>query len=187
MPSDIALVPSTRTVPTHHHQLETSSKTDEHYTPAKIKDALTRFRPEGFSLDPCSNSHTEPNIVADCHYTKEDDGLNSPWFGSVFCNPPFSAVKAWVQKAIDELNYDTEELIFLSKFDARVGWFPILMDNADLFCVVQGYCRYGESKNAATFSTVLWYFGDRHDDFMHSFKDLGWVCARLYSNPLDNQ
>jgi hypothetical protein len=170
-------------MPTHHHQLETSSKTDEHYTPARIKEVLSLFRPQGFDLDPCSNSKANPNIPADCHYTIEDNGLIKPWFGSVFCNPPFSDMKNWVDKALHEFVTDhVEELILLTKFDARVGWFPKLM-YSDMFCVVEGYCRYGNAKNAATFSTVLWYFGDRQDEFIYHFEDLGWVCARLLSNP----
>ena len=58
--------------------------TDEWYTPPFIFDALS-IR---FDLDPCSpgQGHWVP---ADNVYTKEDDGLSKPWFGTVFMNPPF--------------------------------------------------------------------------------------------------
>lgn len=170
---------------THHHKLETSSKSDEHYTPAKIKDALLLFNPEGFSLDPCSNSATEPNIVADCHYTIDHNGLAQPWFGSVFCNPPFSAIKPWATKAIQEISRgEMSELIFLSKFDGRVSWFSILMEHSNLYCVVQGYCRYGEMTTPATFTTVLWYFGEREERFYECFSSIGWVCTKLPNNKM---
>ena len=53
-----------------------------------------------FDLDPCSPGpgHWVP---ANKIYTKEDDGLTSPWEGSVFMNPPFGGRNGhipWMKK-----------------------------------------------------------------------------------------
>lgn len=52
----------------------------------------------GFTLDVAAAAH---NAKCDRYYTRVDDGLNQPWFtvGSVWCNPPYSGLDAWVSKA----------------------------------------------------------------------------------------
>ena len=158
--------------------LEKSSKTDEHYTPQKITDFLYKFCPE-FDLDPCSDSNK--NIKAKRHYTQEDNGLAKSWNGRVFVNPPFSDVSDWVKKALDEYRkQNCDEVIFLSKFDSRVGWFKPLAQNFSPLCVVEGYVSYhGNDGDAATFSTALWYLGDRRNLFIRIFSDLGWLFQVL--------
>ncbi len=42
----------------------------------------------GFDLDPCTPIN-RPWDTAKNHYTKEDDGLLLPWFGRIWCNPPY--------------------------------------------------------------------------------------------------
>lgn len=42
----------------------------------------------------CDESH-----LASKFYEKADDGLSKPWFGRVWCNPPFSDIGPWVWKA----------------------------------------------------------------------------------------
>lgn len=41
-----------------------------------------------FDLDPCA-AVGQPWPTASMMYTEEDDGLGQPWFGRVFCNPPY--------------------------------------------------------------------------------------------------
>ncbi len=52
-----------------------------------------------FALDVAA---TRENAKCDCWYTKKRDGLRSAWFGRVWCNPPFSDIRAWVEKAWQE-------------------------------------------------------------------------------------
>ena len=165
----------------HFTSLEKSGKTDEHYTPEKITNFLYQFCPE-FDLDPCSNPGK--NIKAKKHYTQEDNGLEQIWEGSVFINPPFSDVETWVNKALDEyMKGNCKEVVFLSKFDGRVGWFKPLISNFSPFCIVQGYVSYyGNDGDAATFTTALWYLGERKDDFIQAFESLGWVCQVVDQN-----
>jgi len=41
-----------------------------------------------FDLDPCAND-PQPWPCAERSYTPQDNGLLRPWFGFVFCNPPY--------------------------------------------------------------------------------------------------
>jgi phage N-6-adenine-methyltransferase len=53
-----------------------------------------------FDLDPCA---TDATAKADQYFTREEDGLQQPWFGSVFVNPPYSHPEPWIVKAIREV------------------------------------------------------------------------------------
>ena len=63
------------------------------------------LRPLGsFDLDPCAPV-TRPWDTATRHYTVDDGGLDLPWAGRVWCNPPFGreAVK-WLARMRDHGN-----------------------------------------------------------------------------------
>lgn len=55
--------------------------TDDWLTPPSVIEALGPF-----DLDPCA-SIAQPWQTADVQYTH--DGLTRPWFGRVWCNPPY--------------------------------------------------------------------------------------------------
>lgn len=50
----------------------------------------------GFDLDVAAAAH---NAKCKRWYGIADDGLSQPWTGAVWCNPPYSNIGAWVQKA----------------------------------------------------------------------------------------
>lgn len=51
----------------------------------------------GFTLDVCAQAH---NAKCARHFTPENDGLAQSWAGEVvWCNPPFSSIEPWVEKA----------------------------------------------------------------------------------------
>lgn len=56
---------------------------DEWLTPPEILRALGAF-----DLDPCAPIN-RPWPTAATHYTINDNGLTMPWFGRVWCNPPY--------------------------------------------------------------------------------------------------
>ena len=62
--------------------------------PAFFAQLSERF--SGFTLDVAAAAH---NAKCDRYYTAEDDGLAQPWSGRVWCNPPYSDCRAWVEKA----------------------------------------------------------------------------------------
>lgn len=72
---------------------------DEWLTPPDILSELGRF-----DLDPCAPV-TRPWDTADHHYTIADDGLSLPWFGRVWCNPPYGLEAAqWLDKLAEHGN-----------------------------------------------------------------------------------
>lgn len=70
---------------------------DEWLTPPSILDALGQF-----DLDPCAPIN-RPWPTAAQHYTIADDGLVKPWFGRVWCNPPYgqpAVVGPWLNRMV---------------------------------------------------------------------------------------
>lgn len=66
---------------------------DEWLTPPEIIRALG-----GFDLDPCAPVN-RPWDMASQHYTVMDNGLQKPWFGRVWCNPPYGRETfKWIEK-----------------------------------------------------------------------------------------
>jgi hypothetical protein len=67
---------------------------DAWYTPKWVFDGLG----VEFDLDVASPAEPLPWIPARERYTVADDGLALPWFGLVWCNPPYSAPTAWCKR-----------------------------------------------------------------------------------------
>ncbi len=70
---------------------------DDRGTPQEFFDELdARYH---FNLDVAAAPH---NAKCEYYYTRLDDGLLQPWWGSVWCNPPYSGLDRWLEKAWDE-------------------------------------------------------------------------------------
>lgn len=84
-------------------QLEMISRSDgmedpnERYTPRALFEPLDKEF--SFTLDVCA---TAESAKCERFFTKAEDGLVQPWNGedeTVWCNPPFDNIEAWVKKA----------------------------------------------------------------------------------------
>ncbi len=73
---------------------------DDHYTPKWIFDLLGLR----FDIDVASPPGGIPWIPADKYYTQADDGLLQPWYGRIWCNPPFSKPGPWADRMIEHQN-----------------------------------------------------------------------------------
>lgn len=74
---------------------------NQRFTISRAKDWCLRIAGvREFTLDvaACAESHH-----AHLWYGQAEDGLRMPWFGDVFCNPPWDNIGAWVEKAWYEM------------------------------------------------------------------------------------
>lgn len=66
----------------------------------------------GFTVDVAA-SHE--NYLCDRYFTLEEDGLKQSWAGErVWCNPPYSNVRGWVEKAWHEMDAGCELVVMLA-------------------------------------------------------------------------
>lgn len=80
---------------------------DDRATTPEVFDPLhARF---GFTIDVAASAH---NAKLERYFTIEDDGLAQSWAGErVWCNPPYSKIGPWVEKAWAEV--DRAEVIVM--------------------------------------------------------------------------
>lgn len=134
-----------------------SSATDQWSTPQDFFDALNEEF--NFTLDPCAD---EFNHKCDKYYTVEEDGLKQDWGGEVvFCNPPYGiAIKDWVKKCSDESkNPDTTVVMLIpARPDTRYFHDYIYEKPNVEIRFIKGRLKFGDSKNAAPFPSMVVVF-----------------------------
>lgn len=90
--------------------------------PALFARLNERFR---FTLDAAA---THANAKCERYYTLEDDGLTMPWAGRVWCNPPYSQIGKWVEKAWEESDRCELIVMLLPANRPEQGWWQDLVE-----------------------------------------------------------
>lgn len=125
---------------------------DEWSTPHIFFEGIKQeFGP--FDLDPCVSDSLYAK--AEKYFTPEDDGLKQEWFGHVFVNPPFSDLKGWSQKIIEQMNNPLVKSITLLTPAHKVEqtWFTdILFPYISELYYIKGRLQY-ETMNGAKMSS----------------------------------
>lgn len=152
---------------------ERTTASDEWWTPKWIVDALGHF-----DLDPCEPVAPRYKL-ADMGYTKEDDGLSRPWFGRVWCNPPYS------QPLLDQFCRKMAEhrdgiiLVFARMGNKTIQ--NILLPNADAILFLRHRIRFvspnGEKGSAGCDSCLIAFGENNVRALAHSGLD-GFLMVR---------
>lgn len=145
----------------------TEATRDDWQTPLELVRALGAF-----DLDPCANCQA-PTRLATCGFTAADNGLEQPWHGRVWLNPPYGAeARRWIARLVAHGNgialipprvgakwfhetvLDTFDSILFLKgriafLDPATG-FPVKGNNADSIFVA-----YGDENTAALAASGL--------------------------------
>lgn len=137
-----------------NNELFFSSKSDDWSTPPQFFRELDAEL--HFDLDVCA---TEENRKCLRYFSKEQDGLQQSWAGCrVFCNPPYSQIKKWVEKAYRE---GTQEgtlvaLLIPARTDTRY-FHDFILHRAEVR-FIKGRLKFGDQKNAAPFPSMVVIF-----------------------------
>ena len=96
------------------------SKSDKWATPKEILDPLqTEFQ---FNYDPCPITW-QPGDV---------DGLTAEWGSSTFCNPPYSNVAKWIEKAHTEWKKGKTVVMLINAVTDTVAFHKFIYNQAEL-------------------------------------------------------
>jgi hypothetical protein len=70
------------------------------------------------------------------HYTIEDDGLQQPWFGRVFCNPPYDTalIVRFIRRCVEHRN---AVALTFARTDTRL-FHELIFPNADSILFIKG-------------------------------------------------
>lgn len=127
---------------------------DEWYTPPWLIQELGGK----FGTDPCCPQRN--HWTAHQCWTLEDNGLDQPWSGLVFCNPPYSSPLPWVER----LREHPEGGIMLVPV-RQSWWFQqaalasctawALLETRIAFCDLHGQ-KIGKGYSADVFCLICW-------------------------------
>ena len=145
-----------------NRKLMFSSNTDEWSTPQNVFDELNaEFH---FTLDPCADEH---NHKCKKYYTKEENGLHYCWIGeTVFCNPPYGkTIGEWVCKCYCEFTEFGTTCVMLIPARTDTKWFHEYIYNKKGVEIrfIKGILKFGDSKNAAPFPSMIVVFGGKNE------------------------
>lgn len=133
----------------------------EWYTPPFVFQALG----VRFDLDPCSPGVDKSHVPADRHYVLPgNDGLVDPWYGFVWCNPPYGRQTGqWLKRLSDHGNGIA--LVF-SRTGSR--WFQDVAGTCSSVVFIAGRVKFvsgatGQQSGNAGADSMLLGWGSQAD------------------------
>lgn len=160
-----------------------SRASDEWFTPRHILDGGKACDPLGrFALDPCW--HPDSLVVADHTRARVlgEDGLALDWSTVatpgrvVWCNPPYSAIAAWLARCARHFHIDRGAALGLVPARTDTRWFHEHALSARGACFIRGRLKFANvgTRYSAPFPSVLLYWGNELGRFRRAFEPLGW-------------
>ena len=157
---------------------ETTSRTDEWYTPAWVFKAFGLPGRFCFDLDPCCNVNSPARDFCKVIVTERSgyDGLTLDWQGHVWLNPPFggrNAVLPWLEKMVAH-----NDGIALLPNRTGSPWWQYVAEEADLILFHAGKIKFergdGGLSQSPGFGNTFMAFGEEMQDrlFFSNLKGL---------------
>lgn len=133
-------------------------------TPPHILAALGEF-----DLDPCSPLN-RPWDTAKHHYTIDDDGLIQPWFGRVWCNPPYGReMIPFLEKMV---MHDDGGIVLIFARTETKAFFDYVWDRADAILFLKGRLQFhypdGRKGESAGSPSVLIAYGRQEAEVLRT-------------------
>ena len=96
-------------------------------------------------LDPASHVLAQPTVRAKTFFTAADNGLEQPWFGRVWLNPPYG--RTLLQPFVDKLMSEyasgaVSQAILLTHSYTDLAWFHAAARTAGAICFPRGRIQF---------------------------------------------
>lgn len=171
-------------------QVLTSSKTVEWCTPQIYTDAAREVM-GSIDLDPASTWGANQWIGATHYFTIEDDGLSKPWYGNIFCNPPYGKTGTRSNQDIWAAYLESQhtsgsllQAIYLTKSVPGYKWWERLFRLWPV-CFVEERIEFLQldmhgniiSKGKAKAGSNFWYAGDNVNRFAKVYSHFGRIIT----------
>lgn len=157
-----------------------ASGKQEWYTPSEYIEAAREVM-GAIDLDPASSESAQATVKAAEYFSAERNGLNQPWHGRVFLNPPYAAqqVSAFVGKLVGEVKAErVDQAILLVNNCTDTGWFHEAALSCAAICFTTGRISFVNPDGDSTSPTqgqAFFYFGACFDAFVTRFGLFGLV------------
>lgn len=162
-----------------------NSGNNEWYTPQWLVDKVKYVLGE-IDVDPASNEIAQKQIGAKVFYTKDNNGLDKEWHGSLFMNPPYSSalIKPFCAKLKQEVKERrVNSFITLTNNATETAWFRDIAELADVFCFLNKRVRFVSQdgafgKTPLQGQVIAYRWGanpNNHDRFLETFGESGII------------
>jgi len=150
---------------------------NEWYTPEHIIEKA-RSVMGSIDLDPATTEIANEIIQASTIYTENNNGLDKPWTGNVWMNPPYA--KEWIGRFCEKLcaeftEGDVTQAIALVNNATETKWGQSLQIAASAMCLPAGRVMFWHprKKSAPLQGQMILYLGMNEQKFINEFKILG--------------
>jgi hypothetical protein len=153
----------------------------EWYTPPEYIEAARAVLGR-IALDPATSEIAQTTVRAGGYFTADTDGLDKPWSGRVWLNPPYSS--ALVGQFVDKLcrHYaagEVPEALLLVNNATDTKWFQSAAHQCRALCFPEGRIRFldeeGNASGAPLQGQALLYFGENVGAFRNGFSGFGFI------------
>lgn len=150
-------------------------------TPPEVVDLVRAALRGRIDLDPCANREAlaggligeKRNIFG----PPDASGLEEPWSGRVFVNPPFDELGAWAAKCRREHELHGCEVVLLMPARTDTAYWHEHVSTANAVCFWRGRIRFVGAPAAAPFLVALAYWGAWPWEFHEATRAKGMVVA----------
>jgi len=158
------------------------SESNEWYTPKPYVDAARELM-RGIDVDPASNEFANRIVQATTYYDILSNGLDKPWAGHVWLNPPYgrdavSNQELWSRRLIEQFDAGiTTEAILLVNAVTDRKWFQPLWQFP--ICFTDHRIRFYNTEiegGQPTHGNALVYLGNQQERFMDIFEPFGVIA-----------
>lgn len=116
----------------HPQQAPRDEVDDRAITVRDFEPLMARF---GFTIDAAAASH---NARLPRYWSRTDSALDKDWAGErVWCNPPYSDIRTWVEKAWEQAERAELIVMLLPANRTEQGWWQDLIEPARLERVLE--------------------------------------------------
>lgn len=163
-------------------ELIVSSNGNEWYTPPAYVEAA-RDVLGAIDLDPASCKRANKTVKAKEFFTVQDNGLEQPWAGNVWLNPPYGGLAGkFVEKAVKEYQDGNIEaaILLVNANCTDTDWFKPLWDY--LLCFTDHRINFeseSDESSGSTHGSVFVYLGSQLKEFAKCFSQFGTVVRKL--------
>lgn len=113
-----------------------------------------------FTLDVAASKE---NTKCEKYFTKEDDGVERPWYGTCWCNPPYGReIGEWVEKAGAESGCNGVTVVMLLPARTDTKWFEYVLRWATCVIFIRGRLLFEGAKSGAPFPSMVVVFSPGH-------------------------
>lgn len=154
-------------------QEEANKDKDRYCTPRPIRRKLIQQFGGLPDLDPCWDPNALQLGRVQYDIRQGHDGLRLPWFGSVFCNPPYSNPGPWLQRAAMYARYGLAETVALVNVATATNyWAQWVWPQAAAIRFLTGRVDFlyeGVPVKGNRHEQVLIYYGPRPERFWRTW------------------